>query len=104
MATAPLRSHHTCWRDAATSDVQMDLGKNADVGSSGLCGPAPPMGRDVDYPAGSADPRTAFLLGVLRDIMNPLKNARGHPTCEALHRGMWEQGCRTGKEASHTTG
>ncbi|KAJ7402420.1 hypothetical protein BTVI_86611 [Pitangus sulphuratus] len=48
-------------RDTATSDVQMDLGKNADIGSSGLCGPAPPMERDVDCPA---DPSTAFLLGV----------------------------------------
>ena len=64
MATALPRSHHTQWRDTATSDVQMNLGKNADVGASGLRGLAPPMERDVDYPAGPADPRTAFLLGM----------------------------------------
>jgi len=63
MAVAPPSSHHAQWRDTATPDVQKNLGKNADVGSSGLCGPAPPMERDVDYPAGPADPRTAFFLG-----------------------------------------
>lgn len=41
-----------------------DLGKNVGIGSSGLCGAAPPMERDVDYPADPDDPRTAFLLGV----------------------------------------
>lgn len=45
------------------SGVQMNL-ENADVGASGLCGPAPPMERDVDYPASPADPSTAFLLGM----------------------------------------
>ncbi|CAM9724774.1 unnamed protein product [Bubo scandiacus] len=45
----------------------MNLGKNADVGSSGLCGPAPPMERDVDYPAGPADPRTGSSLALLRE-------------------------------------
>lgn len=64
MAIAPPRSHHAQQRDTATSNVQMDLGKNAEIGSSGLCGAAPPMERDVDYPAGPVDPRTAFLLGM----------------------------------------
>lgn len=64
MATASPRSHHTQWRDTASSGVQANLGRNADVGSSGLCGPAPPMERDVDYPAGPAEHGTAFLLGV----------------------------------------
>lgn len=64
MAITPPRSHHAQWRDTATSEVKMNLGKSADAGSSGLCGPAPPTERDVDYPAGPADPRTAFLLGM----------------------------------------
>lgn len=83
----------------------MNLGKNADVGSSGLCGPAPPMERDVDYPAGPADPRTDSLLAgyVMRDIMNCLRKVWGHPTSEALHMQMWKKGCRTGSEASQYT-
>lgn len=64
MAIASPRSHRAQWRDTASSDVQVNRRKNADVGSSGLCGPAPPMERDVDYPAGPAEHGTAFLLGV----------------------------------------
>lgn len=64
MAVVPPRSHHVRRKDMAASDVQMNLEKNADMGASGLCGPAPPMERDVDYPASPADPSTAFLLGM----------------------------------------
>lgn len=38
---------------------------------------------------------------VTRDIMNCLRNACGHPTCEVLHVQMWKKGCWTGNEASH---
>lgn len=51
-------------RDTATSNMQVDLGKNVDIGSSDLCDAAPPMERDVEYPAYPDDPRTAFLLGM----------------------------------------
>lgn len=64
MAIDPPRPYHAQQRDTATSNVQVDLGKNVDIGSRGLCGAAPPMERDVDYPADPVDPRAALLPGM----------------------------------------
>lgn len=59
---------------------ELDVGKNVDIGFSGPCGAAPPMERDVAYPADPVDPRYA-----VRAIMYCLRNGCGHPACAHTH-------------------
>lgn len=83
MAIDPPRSCHAQQRDTATSNVQMDLGKNEDIGSRGLwCCSSHGKGCGLSSrPCWSQDSLPARY--VMRDIMFCLGSGCGHPTCVA---------------------